>query len=510
MSLSIRVFALSASLLISLLLTAQEVDSFVLARQDFKNTSNNSVTITTYKKDGISYVYQGGQSSDIDVYSIDQKGILNPVSHHKLSNDNGPVRGLIGDNIGGTDFLFAGNKGASKVEVFKILDDGSLSKVFILDDTDETYLGTVITLQVVHMKKSSYLFVGGLEKVPGLSCFKIHNDGSLTHIQSMQDNDELHTDGIIGMVVHKIQGKTYLYTGGFHDSGVSGFRVFESGRFRNINNISDNKTDRYLTGTYPVTGITLGGQHYVVVGHRHYKYYKRGGNWIKVKDWVYHGDGVTVFRINNKGALELHSTLVDDENTMISGQTRIEILRVDENQAFVAIATKDDESIQLCKLDEKGILTPLSYIKTGYPIYYGMGATKIEDDYFFIASSTDPVQKKIVSYKVSAADPKSKGKVLRHVVNLKFKDNIAQDKINEALATFVNLKGDIPEIAAVEGGLNNSTEGHSKGFDYCFTLTFKDTDAREIYLFHKAHIELVESVGPLLEDVMVMDYWAEN
>ncbi|WPR70746.1 Dabb family protein [Flavobacterium sp. NG2] len=496
-------------LLLSTICIAQTIDNPILQRQDFKNTTNNTVTVTNYKKGNTNYLYAGGDSGTIDVFSIDKAGTLTAVSNHKLTNDKGPARGLVADSVDGKDYLFVGNKGANAVEVFKIQNDGSLNRVFVVNDTDQTHLGVVITLQVVHMKQSSYLFVGGLEDNPGLSSFKINSNGSLTHIQSQKDDDKIHTDGIIGMFTHKIKDKTFLYTGGFQDNGVSSFRVYENGTFKNINNIDDNTTDRYLTGTYPVTGITLGGNHYVVVGHRHHKYYKRG-NFIKKKDFVYHGDAVSVFKINNKGALIPHSTLIDDDKTMLSGQTRIEILRISDKEAIVAVGTRDDESIQLCKLDAAGILTPLHYLKTGYPIYYGLSSLKIDENLFFVAGSVRFDTKKLVSYKVSPENTNTNGKVLRHIVNLKFKENTNEKEVSEALSTFENLKNKIPEIQNLEWGLNDSTEGHSKGFKYCFTITFKDVHAREIYLFHEAHLQLVSKVGPLLEDVFIMDYWTKE
>ena len=30
-----------------------------------------------------------------------------------------------------------------------------------------------------------------------------------------------------------------------------------------------------------------------------------------------------------------------------------------------------------------------------------------------------------------------------------------------------------------------------------------------IYLFHKAHLDLVHKIGPIIADVLVIDYWTE-
>ncbi|MEM6319461.1 MAG: Dabb family protein [Bacteroidota bacterium] len=493
-------------LFVSQILLSQNLEDPMLYRSDFQNISGQStVSVTSYEKEGRHYVYVGG-NGPVDVFQLNETGKLTPISKHELYKQKGPARGMVADNIGGTDFLFIANKFGDVIETHKILENGALERVALVEDTEETHLGTAITLQVIHMEKATYLFVGGLEDTPGLSCFKIQDDGKLTHVQSMKDDEKIHTDGIIGMFVHKIKGKTFLYTGGFQDNGVSSFRVHEDGTFKHVNSISDNLTDRYLTGAYPVTGVTLGDKHYVIVGHRHHKYYKRGGNFIKRPDFVYHGDGVSVFKINEKGALQPHYVLKDDESTKLQGQTRIEIVSVDDKEAILAVGTRDDTSIQLCKLDEEGVLHPMNYLGTGFPIYYGLRSHKIGKTNFLIAGSSRWHMGKAVAYKIAPRIDKS-GKKLRHIVNLKYKETATQEQVEEAVKTFMNLKNEIPEIANIEWGINDSTEGASKGFTHCFTLTFNDEHAREVYLFHEAHLALVKKVGPIIGDVFVMDYW---
>lgn len=499
---------LGLTILIFQISLAQVSNDLMLYRQDFKNISGeNTVSVTSYEKDGSHYVYAGGVGN-VDVYRLDKNGVLTPISNHELHMQKGPARGMVADNIGGTDFLFVANKHGNVIETFKILDNGSIERVALVEDTDETHLGTAITLEVIHMKNASYLFIGGLEETPGLSSFKIHDDGKLTHVMSMKDNDKIHTDGIIGMFTHRIKGKTFLYTSGFQDNGVSSFRVYDNGKFKNINNISDNTTDRYLTGAYPVTGVTLGKSKYVVVGHRHHKYYKRGG-FIKRPDFVYHGDGVSVFKVNNKGALIPHFVLKDDETTKLQGQTRIEVVSTDNNEAVLAVGTRDDASIQLLKLNEQGILSPINYLETGFSIYYGLRSHKIENTNFLIAGSFRFDFGKIVSYKVSPKIDRG-NKVIKHIVHLKYKDEATKEQVDEAVQAFVDLKNKIPAIANFQWGVNDSTEKHDKGLTHSFVITFKDEHAREQYLFHEAHLRLINKYAQFFADAVVMDYWTEE
>ena len=486
-------------------MVATSTDNLMLYMQDFKSISaNNTVTITSYTKGGVDYVYVGGFKG-VDVFSLDEAGKLSLISTQALHKEEGPARGMVADRINGTDFLFVANKHGNAIETFKILDNGSLERASLTMDTDETHLGIAITLQVIHMDKAAYLFIGGLEDTPGLSSFKIEDDGKLTHVQSMKDDEKIFTDGIIGMFTHKIKGNTYLYTGGFQDNGVSSFKVRDNGTFENINNIGDNKTDRFLTGAYPVTGVQLGENHYIIVGHRHHKYYKRGG-FIKNPDFYYHGDGVSVFKVDKKGGLVPHYVLKDDENTKLQGQTRIEVVSVDDQEAVLAVGTRDDASIQLCKLDIDGKLTPINYLETGFSIYYGLRSHKIGDQHFLIAGSNRFDLRKVATYKISPKLDRS-GQVLRHIVNLKYKDDATPAQVQEAVQAFLDLEDKIPAIEHIEWGVNDSKEGASKGMTHTFTLTFNDAHGREVYLFHEAHIALVNKIGPIIGDVLVMDYW---
>jgi hypothetical protein len=99
---------------------------------------------------------------------------------------------------------------------------------------------------------------------------------------------------------------------------------------------------------------------------------------------------------------------------------------------------------------------------------------------------------------------------LRHVVAFKFKPTATKQQIKEVEDAFSALKTKIPQIADFEWGINNSPEKHDKGFTHGFVLTFKSEKDRDAYLPHPAHKEFGQLVGPLLDDVFVIDFWAKK
>ena len=99
-------------------------------------------------------------------------------------------------------------------------------------------------------------------------------------------------------------------------------------------------------------------------------------------------------------------------------------------------------------------------------------------------------------------------KKLRHFVCFKYKSDVSKEKISEVEAVFVKLEKKIKDIKGFEKGQNNSPEGLNKGFKHCYLITFDSEKGRDNYLVHPEHKKFVELVGPILEDVFVVDYWA--
>lgn len=99
-------------------------------------------------------------------------------------------------------------------------------------------------------------------------------------------------------------------------------------------------------------------------------------------------------------------------------------------------------------------------------------------------------------------------KLLRHVVLFKFKENAPKNGIEAVEAAFVELKNKIPFIQSLEWGTDISPEGISQGFTHCFLVTFASEADRDAYLPHPAHQAFGTVLKPVIDKVMVVDYWA--
>jgi lysophospholipase L1-like esterase len=99
------------------------------------------------------------------------------------------------------------------------------------------------------------------------------------------------------------------------------------------------------------------------------------------------------------------------------------------------------------------------------------------------------------------------GKVLRHVVLFKFKDEAAPEQIQEVVTAFGALPAKIDEIEEFEWGTDVGVENLAAGYTHCFVVTFRNAAARDAYLPHPAHEEFKKLVIPRLDKVLVVDYW---
>jgi hypothetical protein len=99
---------------------------------------------------------------------------------------------------------------------------------------------------------------------------------------------------------------------------------------------------------------------------------------------------------------------------------------------------------------------------------------------------------------------------LQHVVCFKFKSTASTEDIKKVEEAFQALKEKIPLIVALEWGTNVSQEKKDKGFTHCFLLTFKNEQDRDAYIVHPAHKAFGKIVGPVLDDVFVIDFVAKE
>jgi hypothetical protein len=98
-------------------------------------------------------------------------------------------------------------------------------------------------------------------------------------------------------------------------------------------------------------------------------------------------------------------------------------------------------------------------------------------------------------------------RLLRHVVLFSFQETATPEQIRDVEEAFAALPGKISEIHDFEWGTDVSVENISRGYTHCFLVTFRSEADRDAYLPHPDHREFGKVLSPILQNVIVVDYW---
>ena len=94
--------------------------------------------------------------------------------------------------------------------------------------------------------------------------------------------------------------------------------------------------------------------------------------------------------------------------------------------------------------------------------------------------------------------------MLRHVVLMKFKDEVSQEQINEVGQAFLELPAHIAAIQHLEWGRAINAEAP---YTHCLMVTCRNEADLKAYGDHPAHQAVPQAFGHLVAGVVVLDYW---
>jgi Stress responsive A/B Barrel Domain len=96
--------------------------------------------------------------------------------------------------------------------------------------------------------------------------------------------------------------------------------------------------------------------------------------------------------------------------------------------------------------------------------------------------------------------------LVKHIVLLKFKPEITERQIEEAIQRCGSLKELIPGITDFISGPYASPEGANQGFTHAFIVTFVDAASRDAYLPHPEHEVVRDLLLSRIESVVAFDF----
>ena len=95
---------------------------------------------------------------------------------------------------------------------------------------------------------------------------------------------------------------------------------------------------------------------------------------------------------------------------------------------------------------------------------------------------------------------------VQHMVVVKFKSGVTQQKIDELFVQLREFWSKMPGITYFAGGPYSSPEGLNQGYTHGFLVTFTSPAARDTYLTHTEHKRVVDLILPMLDGVLAFDF----
>ncbi|BBN20778.1 protein MpPKC12 [Marchantia polymorpha subsp. ruderalis] len=95
---------------------------------------------------------------------------------------------------------------------------------------------------------------------------------------------------------------------------------------------------------------------------------------------------------------------------------------------------------------------------------------------------------------------------IKHVVLLKFKDELTAEKIQQLIDDYAALPAKIDVMKGFEWGTDVSTENLHQGYTHAFISTFDSKEGRDAYVVHEVHQEYAGVLIANIEKICVFDY----
>ncbi|KAG0297749.1 hypothetical protein BGZ98_000439 [Dissophora globulifera] len=96
---------------------------------------------------------------------------------------------------------------------------------------------------------------------------------------------------------------------------------------------------------------------------------------------------------------------------------------------------------------------------------------------------------------------------IAHVVLLKVKPSVSEEKAQEILKALAGLREKLPKGVMQSVHLGTNFAVHNQGFTHSFTMTFKTKEDLEFYNVSEVHQDVAKNlVFPNIDDVLAVDY----
>jgi 6-phosphogluconolactonase (cycloisomerase 2 family) len=244
--------------------------------------------------------------------------------------------------IGGKNIIFVAGATDDGISSFELVGNGvdiiNLDSVEDADNANRQIEG-VQALATATVGATTFLFAGGFDD-DGVSVYSVSAAGIMLNVANVSDNATLHLNGVKALATAVVGNKTFLFTAGQNDDGVSVFEVAANGTLTNRDNVSDGDNAAFkLDLASSLTTAKIAGTTYLFVG---------AGNGGGADD------GVSVFAVAADGSLINFANVSDGGQLQLDGVSSV-TTGVVGGDTFLFVAGADANGISSFRVDVTGL-----------------------------------------------------------------------------------------------------------------------------------------------------------
>ena len=236
--------------------------------------------------------------------------------------------------IDGSVFLFNAAFNEDGISTILVSSAGNIPTLGSVTDDATLLLDGVYRLASAEVDGAPFLFSGSYHD-DGISVFSIDNAGALTNADNVADDGTLFLNTVAALHATQVNGSTFLFAGGEADDGVSVFSVGATGLLTNVQNIPDDGALE-LNGPGDITSAVVNGTAYLFVAGRV-------------------DDGISVFSIANDGTLTNVANLDNSGGDLDQPQSlSVEVI---DGTTFLFVASRGSDTLNAYTVGNDGSLT---------------------------------------------------------------------------------------------------------------------------------------------------------
>ena len=253
------------------------------------------------------------------------------------------ARGITTFKSGSNTYVAVASEDDNGVQILDVTDPDSITPTSQITDAGNLELDGPRDITTFKSGSNTYVAVASYFD-DGVQILDVTDPGNVTATSQITDAGSLELDGVYGITTFKSGSNTYVAVASYVDDGVQILDVTDPDSITPTSQITDGGSLE-LSGPRDITTFKSGSNTYVAVAS-------------------YFDDGVQILDVTDPGNVTATSQITDGDDLVLDGASGITTFKSGSN-TYVAVASEDDDGVQILDVTDPGNVTATSQITDG-------------------------------------------------------------------------------------------------------------------------------------------------